>query len=153
MEGGCFYTLPRLLDMNAASRSVRGAGGLVLLGRCLEAEKPWVLGELRRRGIDYPVVTVCLEAEHVNMVGFKLAGLLARLPSVKELVVVTTDGSMHCIQLHYLAEELEKVMPGRFRRRHFVVTRGELVEVPAEAVKASRFLARVARLLQNCGER
>lgn len=122
----------------------------MVLGRCLEAEKPWVLEELDKRlGGDYAVLTACPEAEHINMVGFKLAGMLARLPSVEEVAAVTTDGSMHCIQLHYVLEELEKVMPGRFRRRHFVATRDGLVEVSPEAVRVSRFLARVEKILRG----
>jgi hypothetical protein len=142
------YRLPRLIDLNAASRLLRGRERLVLLGRCLELEKPWALERLREVLGDYAAATVCLEAEHVNMVGFKLAGVLARVDSIREVVVATTDGSMHCVQLHYMVEELEKIMPGRFRRRHFVaLRRGELVEVPTEAVRLSRHLARLARLL------
>ena len=121
-----------------------------MAGRCLEVEKPWALRELEQLlGNDYAVVSACLEAEHVNMAGFKLAGLLARVRSIEEVVVVTTDGSMHCVQLHYMVEELEKIMPGRFRRRHFVATRGGLVEVPVEAVKLSRHLARITKLLEE----
>lgn len=142
------YRLPRLLDLNAASRLLRGRRVLVVLGRCLELEKPWALRELEERFPDAGFVSVCLEAEHVNQVGFKLAGVLARVSNIEEVVAATTDGSMHCVQLHYMVEELEKIMPGRFRRRHFVATRGELVEVPPEAVKTSRHLAKVAKLLE-----
>jgi len=142
------YRLPRLLDLNAASRLLRGRRALVVLGRCLELEKPWALRALGERLPGAGYVSVCLEAEHVNQVGFKLAGILARVGSIEEVAAATTDGSMHCVQLHYMVEELEKIMPGRFRRRHFVATRGELVEVPPEAVRASRHLARVAKLLE-----
>jgi len=125
---------------------------LVVLGRCLETEKPWALEELKKLiGGDYAVLTACPEAEHINMIGFKLAGMLARLPSIEEVVVLTTDGSMHCVQLHYVVEELERIMPGRFRRRHMVATREGLVEVSAEAVKTSRFLARVEKILRGGG--
>lgn len=144
------YRIPSLLDLNAASRLVRGRRVLVVAGRCLEVEKPWALRELEQLiGSSYAIVSVCLEAEHVNMAGFKLAGLLARVKSIEEVVVVTTDGSMHCVQLHYMVEELEKIMPGRFRRRHFVATREGLVEVPPRAVKLSRHLARLAKLLEE----
>ncbi len=142
------YRLPRLLDANTAARALRGKRTLVILGRCIETEKPWALEGLRRLlGGDYAVLTACPEAEHINMIGFKLAGILARLPGIEEVVVLTTDGSMHCIQLHYVVEELEKIMPGRFRRRHLVATREGLVEVSPEAVKVSRFLSRVEKML------
>ena len=146
----CVYRLPRLLDLNAASRLIRGRRVLVVAGRCLELEKPWALEksvELAGGPGEAAVETVCLEAEHVNMVGFKLAGILARVGSIEEVWAVTTDGSMHCVQLHYMLEELEKTMPGCFKRRHLVATRGELVEVPPEAVKLSRRLAELAKHL------
>ena len=152
----CVYRLPRLLDLNAASRLIRGRRVLIVAGRCLELEKPWALEKalgLAGGEGEAAVVTVCLEAEHVNMVGFKLAGILARVGGIEEVWAVTTDGSMHCVQLHYMLEELEKTMPGRFRRRHLVATRGELVEVPPEAVKLSRRLAELAkRLASSRGE-
>ena len=78
------------------------------------------------------------------MLGFKLLGMLAR-SGIKQLIVATVDGSMHCIQLHYLAEEVEKILAG-IERRHYVIERGQLVEVPSEAVKLSRFLSRITRL-------
>ena len=138
--------LPRLLDTNAASRLIRGKRSLVVLGRCVEAEKPWVLDLFPRDR--YAIVTACPEAEHINMLGFKLAGILARLP-IEELVIVTTDGSMHCIQLHYMAEEIERIIGRKVRRKHYVVESKGLVEIPPEAVKASRYLSKVAKLLRK----
>ena len=138
--------LPRLLDTNAASRMIRGKRSLVVLGRCIEAEKPWVLDLFPRDR--YAIVTACPEAEHINMLGFKLAGMLARLP-IEELVVVTTDGSMHCIQLHYMAEEIERILGRKIRRKHYVVESKGLVEIPPEAVKTSRYLSKVAKLLRK----
>ncbi len=89
----------------------------------------------------------CPEEHHVNMLGFKLAGMLAR-SSIGRLVVVTVDGSMHCIQLHYLAEELEKIGLVT-EREHYVVEGRRLVRVDREAVRVSRFLSKISRLLEG----
>jgi hypothetical protein len=140
--------LPRLLDTNAASRLIMGRRILVLMGRCVETEKPWVLDLFPRDR--YAILTACPEAEHINMIGFKLAGIMARLP-IEELVVVTTDGSMHCIQLHYVAEEVERILGRKIRRRHYVVESKGLVEIPPDAVKTSRYLSKVAKLLRRYG--
>ncbi len=89
----------------------------------------------------------CPEEHHVNMLGFKLSGMLAR-SHVDRLVVVTVDGSMHCIQLHYLAEEVEKM--GLIRRReHYVIEGRRLIRIDPEAVRVSRFLSKVSRLLEG----
>ena len=140
------YRLPRAIDINAASRYLRSRPKLLIIGRCLEAEKPWALE--RFPDDEYAKITVCLEAEHVNHVGFKIAGILARVP-FEEVAVLTTDGSMHCVQLHFMLEEIYKLMRPRARRRHFVVRGDEVVEVPAEAVRTARYLSKVASLLEK----
>ncbi len=141
------YKLPDLMQLNVSSRILRGRPRILVVGRCVELEKPWAL----ERFNGYAMAAVCPEAYHVNMIGFKLLGLIARLKP-EEVAVLTTDGSMHCVQLHYMLEELEKTVGG-FRRRHFVAVEGEVVEVPPEAVKASRYLAKVKKLLEKQRER
>jgi len=140
----CFYKLPRAIDLNAASRLLRTRPKLLIVGRCLEAEKPWVLERFPDN--EYAKITVCLEAEHVNHVGFKIAGILARVP-FEEVSVITTDGSMHCVQLHFMLEEIYKIMKPGAKRRHFVVRGDEIIEVPPEAVRTARYLSKVASLL------
>ena len=140
----CFYKLPRAIDLNAASRLLRTRPKLLIVGRCLEAEKPWVLERFPDN--EYAKITVCLEAEHVNHVGFKIAGILARVP-FEEVTVITTDGSMHCVQLHFMLEEIYKIMKPGAKRRHFVVRGDEIIEVPPEAVRTARYLSKVASLL------
>ncbi|HID42095.1 MAG TPA: 4Fe-4S ferredoxin [Pyrodictium sp.] len=140
----CSYKMPRLMDVNVASRLIRSRRNLLILGRCIEVEKPWALKRFPEE--KYARLSVCLEEEHVNMAGFKLAGILARL-DFEEVAVLTTDGSMHCVQLHFMVEEVFKLVRPQARQRHFVAENGRVVEVPVEAVKTARYLSRVARLL------
>jgi hypothetical protein len=141
------YTAPRLIDLNAKSRLLRGCRKILIVGRCVEVEHPDVYKRFVESG--YCPLSVCLEAEHVNMVGFKLAGMLRR-GVYEEVSVLTVDGSMHCTQLHWMVEEVFKVVnPENVKRRHFVIHEGELLEVSHEAVKASRFLSRVEKLLKK----
>jgi len=135
---------PRLIDVNAGSRYLRSRGKVLVFGRCLEIEDPRVL-----EGFDeYAKVSVCLEEEHVNMAGFKLAGVLIR-GNYEEVAVLTVDGSLHCVQLHHMVEEVCKLLRDPPRRRHMVVQRGGIVEVSEESVKVSRYLSRVDSLLKN----
>jgi len=80
------YKLPRLLDINAKSTLFRDSKKLLVASRCLETEKPWLIEEFKKKG--YIVVTACPEAEHVNMLGFKLCGILARC-SFEEIAVLS----------------------------------------------------------------
>ena len=144
------YKIPKLIDINAKSRLIRNSKKLLIIGRCVEVEHPEALelGVLR----DYAKVSVCLEEEHMNMVGFKLAGVLAR-SSYEEVAVLTVDGSPHCTQLHYMVEEVCKIVSDPPKRRHYVIEGGDLIEVPAEAVKTSRYLSKVAKLLKERRQR
>lgn len=138
------YKIPKLVDINARSRLIRGFRKLLIIGRCVELEHPKFL-ELFN---DYAKVSVCLEEEHMNMTGFKLAGVLAR-GSYEEVAVLTVDGSPHCMQLHYMIEEVCRVVKNLPRRRHYVIEGGKLIEVPEKAVKTSRYLSKVAKLLDS----
>ncbi len=140
------YRIPKLIDINAKSRLIRNFNKLLIIGRCVEVEHPKILGlDIFR---DYAKVSVCLEEEHMNMVGFKLAGVLAR-SNYEEVAVLTVDGSPHCTQLHYMVEEVFKITGSKSKRRHYVIEDGDLIEVPVEAVKTSRYLSKVAKLLKS----
>ena len=140
------YKVPKLIDINARSKLIRDFSKLLIIGRCVEVEHPRYL-ELSVFS-DYGKVSACLEEEHMNMVGFKLAGVIAR-GRYEEVAVLTVDGSPHCTQLHYMVEEVCKLVGNPPRRKHYVIEGGELIEVPAEAVKVSRYLSRVAKLLKK----
>ncbi|MEM2234121.1 MAG: 4Fe-4S ferredoxin [Desulfurococcaceae archaeon] len=139
------YTVPDLLEVNAKSRIFRDKSKLLIIGKCIELEHP----EILKQFIDdnYGVLGLCPEAVHVNMAGFKLIGILAR-GSFEEVSVLTVDGSMHCIQLHWMLEEVFKAMNlnGKIKRRHFIIYKGELKEVSARDVKISRFMYKVNSL-------
>lgn len=131
------YKLPRVIDVNAKSIIFRDAEKLAVVSRCLEIEKPQIIDELRLKG--YVILTVCPEAEHINMLGFKLAGILARC-KFREVAVLTVDGSMHCTQLHWMLEEVFKIMRLEITRKHYVEHEGKITEIPVDIVKKSRFL-------------
>ncbi|MEM0506048.1 MAG: 4Fe-4S ferredoxin [Thermosphaera sp.] len=133
---------PRLLDTNAKSRVIRDKKKIMIFSRCMQEEHPSVLKEFER---EYCLLSVCPEAEHVNMVGFKLAGILAR-GEYDELAVLTVDGSMHCTQIHWMVEEVFKTCKPKCERRHLVYINGQLVGVDQDTVKKSRFLSKISRL-------
>jgi len=140
------YVLPRLIDINAKASVLREHKKILIISRCIEAEHKELLEEVAKEG--YAVLTACPEAEHVNMLGFKLAGILAR-GSYEEVAVLTVDGSLHCTQLHWMLEEVCKVTGKCASRRHMVVYKGKIYEVEAEAVKTSRFLYKVNKLIKG----
>jgi len=142
----CIYKLPKLIDINAKSRLIRNRESLLILSRCIELEHPEVIEGFKGK---CAILTVCPEEEHINQVGFKLAGILAR-DNYKEVIVLSVDGSMHCVQLHFMVEEIFKIMSldSKVKRRHLVLTKGEVIEVSKDCIKNARFLSKVDKLLK-----
>ncbi|MGC9104506.1 MAG: 4Fe-4S ferredoxin [Candidatus Methanodesulfokora sp.] len=137
--------MPRLMDINTRSSYLRSFRRILLYGSCLGEE---ILQEFD----GYAKLSCCLEEEHANMVGFKLAGILAR-GSYDEIAVLTVDGSLHCVQLHHVVEEVCKLVRNPPARRHIVLEEGKMIYVPENAVKISRYLSRVSKLIENSHQR
>lgn len=142
------YKIPRLIDVNACSRIFRDKKKLLIIGRCIEIEHPDILARYLQSD-DYGVLSVCLEAEHVNMIGFKLAGIMAR-NNFEEIITLTVDGSMHCTQLHWIVEEVFKIIKrDSIKRKHIVIYKGREYEVKEKTVKTSRYLYLVDKLIDR----
>lgn len=118
---------------------------LLVYGTCILYEYPEVLSRFSEGRV---ALGACLEAEHLNIVGLKLASMFARV-ELEEVAVLTVDGSPHCIQLHHAVEEAKKVSGRDINVRHFVIEDGEAREVSPEAVKTARYLSKIQRLLSK----
>lgn len=55
------------------------------------------------------VVGLCLERDHINMAITKITGILS-VGKVTRLTFVSVDKSPHCVQLHYIKNEIYRVM-------------------------------------------
>ena len=132
----------RYLEVNVCSKDIRKRKKLLLYGACIEQEYPDILQQYSNQYAMYPI---CMEAEHFNIVGFKLAGTLSRCPP-KELVVFTVDGSPHCLQLHHVVEEAIKVTKANTKVIHLVIHEGKVHEIPNEVVKIARYLHKVLNM-------
>jgi len=130
----------KLLDVNVTCKAIRGVRKLLIYGTCVRDEHPSIFEEHARGRVP---LAVCMEEEHFNVVALKLASIAARV-KLEELVVLTVDGSPHCLQLHMVAEEVDRIVGG-LPRKHVVVEEGRVVEIDPEIVKVARYLSRVQR--------
>jgi hypothetical protein len=80
--------MPKLMNTNVRSSYLRSFRKILLYGACLDEK-------LLQEFDGYAKLSCCLEEEHANMIGFKLAGILAR-GDYDEIAVLTVDGSLHC---------------------------------------------------------
>jgi len=92
------------------------------------------------------VLHVCLEENHMDHVGYKIASMV-RYAHIKRLTALTVDGSPHCIQLHYLIEDIKRHFTPEIETKHIVVEKGEDIMISPEAVKQSRHLSKIEKSL------
>ncbi len=136
------FKFRRLIDTNACSKLIREKKKLLIYGTCVKDEHPEIL---RKYVEDKVPLAVCLEWEHMNMVGFKLITMIKSC-ELEEISVLTVDGSPHCVQLHMMVEECKKIIPN-INVKHYVIYKGNVIEVSERAVKTSRYLSKVEKLL------
>jgi len=132
------------MSTNVCSREIREKRKVLIYGSCVKEEYPEILEKFRE---EYVLLSVCLEKEHMNMVGFKLLGMMKRCRP-EEIIVLTVDGSPHCVQLHFTIEECSKILE-EFKERivHLVIENGKIRKISPETVKACRYLTKVERIL------
>jgi len=131
-----------LLSTNVRAKFLR-EGRLLLYGTCVEAEAPEVFREFSKGRI---LLSVCLENEHMDKVGFKIATIIMT-SYPKEMTVLTIDGSPHCLQLHLAAEQAKRIAKSEVNIKHFVIEGGKSVEVSQNAVETARHLSQIQKLL------
>lgn len=112
---------------------------MIIVGSCLAKIEPQAYKELKK--ISNNIFDVCLESTHLNMVITKVMGMLCRV-KIKKLVFASVDRSPHCIQLHYIENELRKAMNlNNIEIIHYVAINNELIEITNETINKSKALS------------
>lgn len=112
---------------------------MVIVGSCLESVQPKAYKELTKMAKN--IYEVCLEETHVNMAITKLIGMISRV-KVEKIVFATVDKSPHCVQLHYIENEIGKAMDLKnVEMIHYVAVDNKLIEISKETIKKSKSLS------------
>jgi len=138
--------IEHLMRINVGDNRIREKGNLLLIGSCVMDRYSGLVDELSQRHGGHYALQVCLEETHVNQAGFKI-GSIVRYSNVKHITVLTVDGSPHCVQLHYVVEDVKRHFTPEINIEHFVIEKGEVLEVSARAVKRSRHLSKIEKTI------
>jgi len=112
---------------------------MIIVGSCLERMQPKAYKELEK--ISNNIYDVCLESTHLNMTITKIVGMLARV-NVKKLIFASVDRSPHCVQLHYIENEIRRVMNLKdIEIIHYVAVDNKLIEITDDTIQKSKFLS------------
>ena len=111
---------------------------LVIVGSCLDRMQPEAYKKLEK--ISKNIYDVCLEETHINMVITKLIGMISRV-KINKIIFASVDKSPHCVQLHYIENEIRKAMNiDNIEMIHYVSIDNKLIEISKETIKKSKSL-------------
>jgi hypothetical protein len=86
------------------------------------------------------IYELCLEQTHINMAISKIGGML-RTGKIKKIIFATVDRSPHCVQMHYIGQELQKMMNlENVIIENYVVVDDELIKIESEIISLSKNL-------------
>jgi hypothetical protein len=137
-----------LMRINVGDRRIREKGRLLLVGSCMMSRYPEIVEEYVNRKGGYAILQVCLEETHVNQAGFKI-GSIVRYSNLEEVVALTVDGSPHCVQLHFVIEDIKRHFTPDVETDHYVVERGKVHQISSKAVKRARHLSKIQKMLDK----
>jgi hypothetical protein len=133
------------MRINVGDKRLRDKGKLLLIGSCID-RYPEIVKEFSKRDGVHAVLHVCFEETHVNQAGFKI-GSIVKYSRISEITALTVDGSPHCVQLHYVIDDVKRHFAPEIETKHFVVEKGKVHEISSKAVKISRHLSKIQKML------
>lgn len=120
---------------------------IIIVGSCLKYMQPE--GFRKLNDISDNICELCLEETHINMAITKVGGML-RTGKIKKLIFVSVDKSPHCIQLHYIQDELKKMMNiENIDIKNYAVINNELEEITPEIISLSKNLSKLKHIINN----
>ena len=83
----------------------------------------------------------------------KIGGMI-RTKKVKKIIFASVDKSPHCIQLHYIQDELQKMMDlSNIEIKNYVVVDNELVSISPKIISLSKNLKELANMSNKVSEK
>ncbi len=120
---------------------------IIIVGTCLKSVQPD--GYKKLEGISPNIYNLCLENTHVNMAITKIGGMI-RTGKVHNIIFATVDESPHCIQMHYIQDELGEMMNlENINIKNYVVVNDELIEVSPELILLSKKLSELKKKVKT----
>ena len=114
---------------------------IIIVGSCLSNMQPE--GFERLKSISANIYDICLEQTHINMAITKIGGMI-RTGKIKNIIFASVDKSPHCVQLHYIRNELEKMMDLKdINIKNYVIVDNELIEISEDIISISKNLSKL----------
>ena len=117
---------------------------IIVVGSCLKNMQ--LEGYEKLQKISTNIYEVCLEEIHINMAITKIGGML-RTNRIKKIIFASVDKSPHCIQLHYIQDELRKMLNlSNIEIENYVIVDNELKKISTSTISLSKNLSKLSNL-------
>lgn len=136
--------MKKLMDSNIYEPK----GKILIIGSCLEFMQPVGYKNIIK---DYDMVfCVCLEEIHINMVITKICGMLST-GKISKISFASVDKSPHCIQLHYIQGEIERIMDKDklVPISNYVIVDNEIHLIDKKAISLSKNLLQISNSIED----
>lgn len=123
---------------------------IVIVGSCLKNMQPQGYEKIKK--LSENIYELCLEEVHINMAITKIGGML-RTGKIKNIIFTTVDKSPHCVQVHYIRNELEKMMDlANINITNYVVIDNELIKIDNDVISMSKSLGKLKNTMKKIEE-
>ena len=120
---------------------------VLIVGSCLPDMEPEGFAQLRAEA-DH-VFELCLEQTHINMAITKISAMLYT-GKIRTLRFATVDRSPHCVQMHYIQNELRRMMDlSAVTIENYIVENGRLTKLSPELIYLSKHLGELSRRMNE----
>lgn len=127
--------------MNLLETNIYDVKGKVLIcGTCLPRMQKDGFKKLEK-GFD-TILYLCLEKEHINMAITKICGMIST-KKIESLTFASVNKSPHCIQLHYIKHEIERVMKDIPQIENIIIEDNKIYKISDETIKLSKNLVKL----------
>ena len=122
------------------------SGKVLICGTCLPKMQPEGYEELIKEYDD--ILFLCLEKDHINMAITKICGMIST-GKITNLTFASVNKSPHCTQLHYIKNEVKRVMSEKLPEfKNVIIQNNQIYEISDDVLSLSKDLVR----LSNVGE-
>lgn len=123
---------------------------IIIAGSCLKNMQSDGFKMLEE--ISNNIYELCLEEIHVNMAITKIAGMI-RTKKIEKIIFASVDKSPHCIQLHYIQDELRKIMDlSNIEIENYVIVDDRMIKISPKTISLSKNLEALSKVYNNIEE-
>ena len=91
------------------------------------------------------ILYLCLEKEHINMAITKICGMISN-KKIESLTFASVNKSPHCIQLHYIKHEIERVMKDIPKIENIIIEDNKIYKISDETISLSKNLVKLEKI-------